>query len=300
MHTHRFCLPRSLRSPITIARLLRGIVASVLASIVLTACGSRDQGGKAAESGTNHSAAFKSNGVAPVLLFDGTGASRSDVAAIGRILERHHINYFMADSARLSEMGASELSAYRLLIIPGGNFIDLGNNLTSGATANVRSAVQHGLNFMGICAGAFFAGNSPSNGLNLTSGVKFGFYSDEARGIRKEVASITVAAGPTLEQFWEDGPELSGWGAVVGKYPDGTPAIVEGNSGNGWVVLSGVHPEAPASWRGGMPFTTPAATNEAYAWTLIEAALNRLPPLEHVLVSVFPPQSGSDANWRRR
>jgi glutamine amidotransferase-like uncharacterized protein len=112
-------------------------------------------------------------------LFGGTGASRSDVAAIGRILERHHLKY------------------------------------------------------------------------------------------------STVAAGPTLDQYWEDGPELSGWGAVVGKYPDGTPAIVEGSSGSGWVVLSGVHPEAPAEWRHGMTFMTSAATDEAYAWTLIEAALNR-------------------------
>jgi glutamine amidotransferase-like uncharacterized protein len=33
--------------------------------------------------------------------------------------------------------------------------------------------VQNGLNYLGVCAGAFFAGNSPTNGLNLTSGVKF-------------------------------------------------------------------------------------------------------------------------------
>jgi len=248
---------------------------SLLALIILTACGNRDNEGKRAENGTNAPAALPSNGVAPVLLFNGAGAARSDVAAIGRILDSHHINYFTVDSDRLNEMGASQLTAYRLLIIPGGNFIDLGNNLNSGATANVRGAVQHGLNYLGICAGAFFAGNSPANGLNLTSGVKFGFYSAEARGIRKAVVPITVAAGPALDQYWEDGPELSGWGAVVGKYPDGTPAIVEGNSGRGWVVLIGVHPEAPAGWRGGMMFTTPAADDEAYAWMLIEAALNR-------------------------
>ena len=38
---------------------------------------------------------------------------------------------------------------------------------------------------------------------------------------------------PTLEQYWEDGPEFTGWGEVVGKYPDGTPAIVEGFSSGG-------------------------------------------------------------------
>jgi len=60
----------------------------------------------------------------------------------------------------------------------------------------------------------------------------------------------------------------------VGKYPDGTPAIVEGSSGKGWVILSGVHPEAPASWRTGMTFTTSVAVDNAYAGTLILAALN--------------------------
>jgi hypothetical protein len=80
---------------------------------------------------------------------------------------------------------------------------------------------------------------------------------------------------PTLDQYWEDGPELSGWGAVVARYPDGTPAVVEGMSAKGWVILSGVHPEAPAGWRGGMTFTTPASVDRACAATLIQAALHR-------------------------
>jgi DMSO/TMAO reductase YedYZ molybdopterin-dependent catalytic subunit len=60
----------------------------------------------------------------------------------------------------------------------------------------------------------------------------------------------------------------------VGKYPDGTPAIVEGKSGNGWVILSGIHAEAPSSWRGGMTFTTSVAVDNAYAGALVTAALN--------------------------
>ena len=96
-----------------------------------------------------------------------------------------------------------------------------------------------------------------------------------ARGIRKAPVAITAAGGQTFDQYWEDGPQLTGWGAVVGKYPDETPAIVEGTFGNGWIVLTGVHPEAPASWRGGMDFRTPVNIDNAYAATLIRAALNR-------------------------
>ena len=85
---------------------------------------------------------------------------------------------------------------------------------------------------------------------------------------------ITTAGGPALDHYWEDGPQLSGWGEVVGTFPDGTPAIVEGSVGKGWVILTGVHAEAPASWRRGMAFHTPVSADTAYARTLIAAALN--------------------------
>ena len=99
--------------------------------------------------------------------------------------------------------------------------------------------------------------------MNLTSGVRFGFYAAEGRGIRKTAVAITAAGAPTLDQYWEDGPEFTGWGAIVGKYPDGTPAIVEGTFGSGWVILTGVHPEAPASWRRGMTCGVNSVRQEA-------------------------------------
>lgn len=166
------------------------------------------------------------------------------------------------------------MRGYRLLIVPGGNFIKIGGSLTSRATGQIRNAVRDGLNYLGICAGGFFAGDSGHNGLNLTSGVRFGFYSEEERGIRKAPVAIASPGAPALDQYWEDGPQFMGWGAVVGRYPDGTPAIVEGTFGSGWVILSGVHAEAPASWRDGMSFRTPASVDHAYAGTLVRAALN--------------------------
>jgi glutamine amidotransferase-like uncharacterized protein len=190
-------------------------------------------------------------------------------------LNGERLDYSAVDSAELNGMSGSQFREYHLLIVPGGNFVRIGNSLTSNTTANIRNAIRNGLNYLGICAGAFFAGNSPYNGLNLTSGSRFGFYAAEARGIRKAALPITVAGGPTLDQYWEDGPQLTGWGVVVGRYPDGTPAIVEGTFGSGWLILTGVHPEAPASWRRGLDFRTPADTDRAYAETLIRAALNR-------------------------
>lgn len=216
-----------------------------------------------------------SSSVPPVLLFDGTGASANDVAAIEAILVDNQLQYSTANSSQLGDMSASRLRTYRLLIVPGGDFVAIANGLTTQTTAKLRDAVQHGLNYLGICAGGLFAGHSIDNGLNLTSGVRFGFYSAEDRGTRKAAVPISSAGAPTLDQYWEDGPQFTGWGAVVGRYPDGTPAIVEGTSGDGWVILSGVHPEAPANWRHGMTFTTPVSVDHAYAATLMRAALNR-------------------------
>jgi glutamine amidotransferase-like uncharacterized protein len=214
-------------------------------------------------------------GIAPILLFDGTGASPGDVAAVEAVLDASHLDYSTVSSSDLNEMPGTQMQRYRLLIVPGGNFIDIGNSLTSDTATNVRNAVGSGVNYLGLCAGAFLAGNSPYNGLNLTSGVRFGFYSAESRGIRKAAVAIESAGGPTLDQYWEDGPQLAGWGAVVAKYPDGTPAVVEGTFGRGRVILTGVHPEAPESWRRGMTFSTPAGADNAYAATLVQAALGR-------------------------
>jgi len=214
-----------------------------------------------------------------VLLFDGDGTSSGDVTAVRSVLARSHLSFDSADSRRLNGMSEADLRRFRLLIVPGGNFERIGNALTAGATLNVRNAVRDGLHYLGLCAGAFFAGDSPYNGLNLTSGVRFGFYSLEAHGVRKAAVSVSVAGSGTFDQYWEDGPQLRGWGDVVARYPDGAPAVVEGFAGTGWVILVGVHPEAPDSWRHGMTFTTSADADNAYAATLIKAALEgtRLP-----------------------
>ena len=230
-------------------------------AMVFTACQGRD---------------LRPAGVAPILLFSGSGTSPGDVAALEKILSREHLEYSTIGTRQLNGLTELEIRKCRLLIVPGGNFEQIGKSLSLAAAVNVRDAVRNGLNYLGICAGGFFAGNSGFNGLNLTSRVRFRFYSAEDQGIRKAAVAIAAAGSPTLDHYWEDGPQFAGWGAVVGKYPDGTPAVVEGTFGSGWVVLSGVHPEAPASWRRGLIFTTPADADNAYAATLIRAALNRI------------------------
>ncbi len=220
-----------------------------------------------------------SNEVPPILLFNGSGTSPNDAKAVEAVLKEARLEYAVVNSRQLNGLNEAQLRAYRLMIVPGGNYITIGNSLTPNTATNIHNAVQGGLNYLGICAGGLLAGNAISNSPNLTSGVRVGFYAAVNRGIHKAAVSVAGVDTPPIEQYWEDGPQFTGWGEAVGKYPDGTPAIAEGTSGKGWVILCGTHPEAPESWRRGMAFTTPASTAHAYARTLVDAALHgtRLP-----------------------
>ena len=251
------------------------IVASLaVVAITFTACGSSGAAVGTPAATVAAAVPLGEAGTTSILLFNGTGTSSSDVTAVEAILSTNKLAYSTANSSQLNAMTETQLKAYKLLIVPGGNSITIGDNLKSSTTENIHNAVQNGLHYLGICAGGFFGGYSIYNGLNLTSGVWFNVYSNGGKGTGKAAVEIDTDKVGTLDQYWQDGPEFTGWGSVVGKYPDGTPAIVEGNSGSGWVILSGVHPEAPSSWRSGMTFTTTVAVDNAYAATLINAALN--------------------------
>src|SRR5262245_48818778 len=78
----------------------------------------------------------ESNNAAQILLIDGTGTSPNDVKAIEAVLKGMHLNYATADSRHVNRMSVSELMAYRLMIIPGGNYLAMGNSLAPGTTTN--------------------------------------------------------------------------------------------------------------------------------------------------------------------
>src|ERR1044071_2541737 len=116
------------------------ITSLVLISTAFTACGvPGDKGSMPANANASAAAVPNptSGGIAPILLFNGTGTSPGDVAAVETILSSSHLRYSTVNSPRLNQMGESQIRGYRLLIVPGGNFIHIGNSLTSSATANI-------------------------------------------------------------------------------------------------------------------------------------------------------------------
>src|SRR6478609_7616594 len=104
-----------------IARIVATSLCAVLISMAFTACRARpgDGGNPASAS------------VAAILLFNGTGTSPGDVAAVEQILNNAHLSYSTIDSPHLNRMSESQIREYHLLIVPGGNFVRIGNSLTS-------------------------------------------------------------------------------------------------------------------------------------------------------------------------
>jgi len=252
----------------------------MLALIITTGCGASNSPMMQAEGGpsvVDAAANVAAGGSTPrVLLFVGTGTTSGSVAGYKTILGNLKLTYATATSSQLNGMSQKALSAYKLLIVPGGNAVTISRTLSSATKTNIKNAITGGLHYLGICAGAFFAGHSGVyNYLDLTpGGTWFNFYADEFKGITRAALQITAPNGSRLDQYWQNGPQLSGWGSIVGKYPDGTPAIVENKVGSGWVILCAVHPEATQAWRAGMSFTTSVAVDNAYAKTLVTNALN--------------------------
>ena len=163
------------------------VIASLLASITFTGCGSRSVQSAAGPAVTIPSAAVLPPAIAaaePVLLFNGTGTTSSDVAAVEAVLDTLGVGYVTADSTELNAMTEPQLGGYKLMIVPGGNSITIGQSLTADTASMIRGAVQeYGVHYLGLCAGAFFGGYSVYNGVDLTGGVSFDFYADEFKGI---------------------------------------------------------------------------------------------------------------------
>ena len=218
----------------------------------------------------------QAHAVATALLFNGTGSSPGDVAALAKILTSMGISYETASSAKINSMSRTTLAKYKMIVWPGGNSIDMGNSLTYTATANIKSAVsRYGVSYIGFCAGAFMAESSNLYNVFNLAPTWFDFY-------QPNLIDMVVTHFPDGSQrhlvYWQ-GPHVQGFGSVIAKYPNGQAAIAEGKVGNGFVILSGVHPEAPADWRTG--FATQdfdgVTADINFTKTLMNAALYRMP-----------------------
>lgn len=211
---------------------------------------------------------------ASVLLLNVSGSSPNDVAAIASILQQMRLRYTIVNENELNQMNQSNIEQYELIVVPGGNYIEMGNALTERITINVRGAVGNGVSYLGICAGGLLAGKPACNCFDLAHGTRFEFYNLVIDSVHKAPVWIDIKGVGRQHHYWEDGPTFVGWGEATATYPDQSPAVTRGSFEKGLVTLCGFHPEAPQSWRKGMEFSTSTATANNYARQLIQEALS--------------------------
>lgn len=226
------------------------------------------------------------NSSGKILLFNGQGISTSDWETTLLILKDMNLETQTANSAQLEAMTVDQLKEFSLIIVPGGKASTISSGLSAAARVRVRQAVRdHGVSYLGICAGAWAGVGLEANTNTETS---YGFlviygshlanwWPNGNTSAVADVVPVSFADGRTRQLVWYGGPATPEWpGGVVARYSDGKPAISQAYSGKGFVVLTGPHPEAPEGWRN-TAGTDPDGLDYDIAKELINSALNRAP-----------------------
>jgi glutamine amidotransferase-like uncharacterized protein len=217
-----------------------------------------------------------------VLLFAGTGTWSSEVSSLESLLRENGASYRKVSSAELNSLSLDELTDYGLLLFPGGLGGTQTASLSSGTRARLRDAVQkEGMSYLGFCAGAFMAvapaplpGRDVSYGLGVAVGPVLDYYYLENRGVTAAMTLETFADGRQRDLLWYGGPVTPETpGGVVARYPTGDPAITQLRSGEGFVLISAVHPAAPTSAKSSLGVTDSDGFDGELTWELIDSAL---------------------------
>jgi glutamine amidotransferase-like uncharacterized protein len=218
-----------------------------------------------------------------VLIFTGDGTWSTEIADAETLLTSHAATYQEATSAQLDAMSAQDMAQFGVIFIPGGEGGTEAESVSATTHANLRTAVQQlGVSYVGFCAGAFVAvapapaaGQDVSYGFGVVNGALLNEYAGPGTNQDYEQTLNTFASGSTENILWYGGPIVPNSG-VIAKYPTGDPSINEQWSGNGLVILAGLHPDLSQATLDalGVSPDTPATDT---AWQIFNAAINRQP-----------------------
>lgn len=215
------------------------------------------------------------------MVFAGDGTWGVEVSSIENILSTNGATYQEVDSPTLDAMTVDQLASFGLLIFPGGEGGTEAGSVSAQTHANLREAVQsRGVSYLGFCAGSFVAvapapaaGQDVSYGFGIVNGPILNEWPGTSADYEMQLESFP--GGSSVNLLWYGGPITPNSG-VIAKYPTGDPAISEMWSGNGFVVLSGVHPTATQAILDSLG-VTPDTPDTTLAWQLMYAALHQAP-----------------------
>jgi glutamine amidotransferase-like uncharacterized protein len=219
-----------------------------------------------------------------VLIYSGEGSWGSEVESLEAILYSHGTTYQSVNASELDQLSLDQLSAYALIIFPGGDAPTVARNLSRETHARLRAAVQiSGISYLGFCAGAWLAvspapapGQDVSYGLGVVDGpIQSPNYLSK-QGLEFAIVRAQFPGGRERELLWYGGPITPDLpNGVIAKYPDGTPAITQIHSGNGFVIVSGLHPTATGPILDVLGLSAPEAIAPDFAWALLDSAIRQ-------------------------
>lgn len=216
-----------------------------------------------------------------VLIYAGDAAAYGDPEALTAIAQSKGLTSKTVTSDELNQMSLDDLSKFGVIAWPGGYAGQMSKSLTDQARDNIRRAVQErGVGYVGICAGAFIAVTPDTKtGLSVVAAPELPYYHLEDEGTDDAMVGVNFVQGGARQMVWWGGPSLPEWkGGVIARYSDNNqPAMAQTWSGNGLVILSGPHPEAPEDWRTKLGLTDSDGLDQDYAGQMLVAAEKQQP-----------------------
>ncbi|NGX27331.1 MAG: hypothetical protein K940chlam6_01265 [Chlamydiae bacterium] len=197
-----------------------------------------------------------------VLIYQDQGVSRESLkhtfCAFETLLGSHYEIQKISAKFLLQEDWEKDTA---LCIFPGGADVPYMKALKGKGNQKIKSFVENGGAFIGICAGAYYAGDAVEFALNTPQEInekrELKFFPGVVRGpilapydyktnSGTRAAKIFTRGGESLFVFYNGGGYFSQAEqeknvSILATYEDGLPAIIECKVGRGIAILSGVH-----------------------------------------------------------
>lgn len=197
-----------------------------------------------------------------VALYSDQGTWEESVQAAEKMFQ--WMNYTV-ELVNADYINNERLDSFSILCVPGGNMYQYARDISSRGLENIESFIRNGGGYIGICGGAYFAGEKvvwQGDRLPMTP---LGIFSGTAEGPFNEIVSypnytmckvnIMDSEHPITQSEPDSTWMLYYWGPVLvpnenvnitilGRYDKGNqPAMLAFDYGLGRVFLIGTHPE---------------------------------------------------------
>jgi glutamine amidotransferase-like uncharacterized protein len=193
-----------------------------------------------------------------IVIYDDAGASAMCVDALVRLFKSFNLDFVTLTGAQIQT--GEWVSQSHLFVMPGGRSLPFYQTLGEQGNQHIIDFVRKGGNYLGICAGAYYASNKTlfakelpyelclDGPLDFFEGSAIGpvfnaasfEYESEAGA---SVVDISLRDNTTVSIYHNGGCyfDKTGDSEVIARYDNDLPAIISLKVGLGHVVLSGVH-----------------------------------------------------------